>query len=109
MFRSLRARLPRIGRVPRLLIAGCCLLMALASAVGTKHQKPAADGVPTVVAARDLPAGHVLTRADLRVARLSARLRPIGARGDPAAFVRGRIAGPVRAREVITATRLVGA
>ncbi|HJQ43913.1 MAG TPA: SAF domain-containing protein [Jatrophihabitantaceae bacterium] len=108
MFATLRARLPRIGRVPRLLVAGTCLLLALSSALGTKkHRHALATGTRTVVAARDLPAGHVLTRVDLRIARLPTALRPATARGDPAAWVRRRLAGPIHAREVITATRLV--
>jgi Flp pilus assembly protein CpaB len=109
MFRSLRARLPRIGRTPRLLIAATCLLMALASALGSGPKPAAAGGRPVVVAARDLPAGHVLGRADLAVARLPAALRPAGARAGPAAFVRQRLAGPIGAREVLTASRLVSA
>ena len=108
MFGSLRARLPRIGRVPRLLIAGVCLLMALASALGAKHRTTTV-GVPTVVAARDLPAGRVLARADLRVVRMPAEIRPVGARADPSSVVRRRLAGALGVREVITSARLVGA
>jgi Flp pilus assembly protein CpaB len=110
MLRTLRARLPRIGRLPRLLVAGTCLLIALASALGTEqHRHPTTNGVRTVVAARDLPAGRALSRNDLRIARLPPSLRPVGAAAKPAMLLRRRLAGPVRAREVITPTRLVGA
>jgi Flp pilus assembly protein CpaB len=109
MLRSLRARVPRIGRAPRLLIAGTCLLMALASALGTTERKPTRIGAPTVVAARDLPAGRALAPGDLRVVRLPTAIRPAGARADPADLLRRRLANGVRAREVITSARLVGA
>jgi Flp pilus assembly protein CpaB len=110
MFASLRARLPRIGRAPRLILVATCLLLALAGAVHGKPKPTASPGGrPVVVAARDLPAGHVLSPRDLRIARLPSPLCPVGARGDPARLVRQRLAGPVRAREVLTSTRLVSA
>lgn len=106
----LRRYVPRIGRRPRLLLAGCCVLLALATAV---EKKPAAAPlprtVPVVVAARALPAGRQLTRADLSVVRWPAQLRPPGARGDPAALAGSRLAGPVGTGEPITGTRLIGA
>lgn len=106
----LRRYLPRIGRWPRLLLAGCCVLLAVASAV---NRKPAAQAGPrtvgVVVAARDLPAGHLLARADLTVARWPPGLRPDGARGDPSELTGRRLAGPVAADELITSTRLIGA
>jgi pilus assembly protein CpaB len=107
---SLRRRLPRIGRVPRLLAAGVCLLLALASAAGSADQRRRpATSVPVVVAARDLPAGATLTAKDLTVARWPPGTVPAGAQPEPAAFLGRRAAGPVVAREPITATRLVGA
>ena len=108
MFGSLR--LPRLGKWPRLLIAATCLLLALASALGAKQSgaRAAPRSAPVVVAARDLPAGHLVSRRDVLVARWPADLRPAGAPGDPGAVIGHRLAGPVRAREAITATRLVG-
>lgn len=110
MFRSIRSRLPRIGRWPRLLLAGACLLLALNSALGAKQvvaQSPRT--VAVVVATRDLPAGHSLTRHDVAVARWPAALRPATARGDPALVIGERLAGPIVAREAITVARVVGA
>jgi pilus assembly protein CpaB len=110
MFRSLRRPLPRIGRLPRLLLAGTCLLLALSSALGARHRPPApAHTAGVVVAARDLPAGHRLARRDVSVLRWPAALRPNGALAAPAAVVGRRLAGPVAAHEPITAPRMVGA
>ena len=103
-------RLSRIGRLPRLLLAGCCVLLAVASAL---DGKPAAGDsprtVPVVVAADDLPAGRLLGRADLAVVRWPAQLRPADARGDPTALAGRRLGGPVSDGEVITGARLIGA
>ena len=107
---GLRHSLPRVGKWPRLLLAGCCVLLALA---GSVHSKPAPGAVPhsvpVVVAAADLPAGRQLARPDLAVVRWPAALRPAGARGDPEQLTGRRLAGPVGAGEVITGTRLIGA
>jgi Flp pilus assembly protein CpaB len=110
MFASLRGRLPRIGRVPRLLVAATCLLLALASAVGGKaRSRQRSSGVPVVVAARDLPAGHRLAARDLAVLYLPRAARPAAARAGPGALTGARLAGPVTAREPITPAELVGA
>lgn len=110
MFSSLRSRLPVLGRWPRLLAAGTCLLLALASALGTARKPAAAGGTaPVVVAARDLPAGTRLTAKDLVIAGWPARLRPSGARDRPGALVGQRLAGPVTAHEPVTSARLLGA
>jgi Flp pilus assembly protein CpaB len=110
MLRSLRRLPPRIGIAPRLLIAGTCLLLAASSALGGDHRTPPTpQAAPLVVAARDLPAGRVLAARDLTMVRCPPTLRPVGARGDPAALLGRRLAGPVTAREPITAARLVGA
>jgi pilus assembly protein CpaB len=110
MLRAIGRRLPRLGTLPRLLLAGTCLLLAAASALNPQHAGPAArSSVPVVVAGRTLPAGHVLTAHDLRVARWPPALRPPHAGGDPSALVGQRLAGPVGMREPITASRLMGA
>jgi Flp pilus assembly protein CpaB len=106
----LRRYLPRIGRWPRLLLAGCCVLLALASAVNAKPAaEPLAHTAPVVVAASDLPAGHQLSRTDLTVEHWPPELRPAGARGDPSVLTGRRLAGPVGDGEPITDTRLIGA
>ena len=110
MFGSIRLRLPRIGKWPRLLLAGTCLLLALGTALsGHKHKPAATRSVAVVVAAHDMPAGHLLHRSDLAVARWPPGLCPRRVRGDPRQLVGRRLAGPVTAREAITGSRLVSA
>ena len=68
----------------------------------------AARGVPIVVAAQDLMAGHVLTPGDLGVADWPKDLTPGGAVADPGALV-GRALGAGMSRgEAVTATRIRG-
>ncbi|MDT4943024.1 MAG: pilus assembly protein CpaB [Pseudonocardiales bacterium] len=111
----LARRLPHLdlsylGRWPRRLLAGCCLLLALLSAV-SKPSPPAssAETTPVVVAARSMPAGHLLARRDVSVARWPPAVRPPGAPSAPSAVVGRRLAGPVGTGEPIAGTRLVGA
>ena len=60
------------------------------------------------MAARDLAAGAVLARADLRTAALPAGLVPAGAARELPALVGRTVAGPVRRGEALTDVRLVG-
>jgi pilus assembly protein CpaB len=60
-----------------------------------------------VVAARDLPGGVLLTRADLTVAGLPPSAVPSGALAEGAALGR-TLAAPVRRGEPLTDVRLVG-
>lgn len=113
MRRSFRESLAGIGRWPRLLAALACLLLAAVSAVDAAHGAPAtsqrrAPTASVVVAARDLPAGRVLTRRDLAVERWPTAIRPPGSAGNEAGRVGERLAGPVRSGEAVTATRTVG-
>ena len=114
MFSFLRARLPRrwlrLGRFPRLCGVGICLLLAARSAAAerTGDRGAAAAGPVVLVAARTLPAGHILTAADLRRARWPAGARPAGSTVGVAEVVGRRLAGPLGAGEAITGTRLVG-
>ena len=104
-----RLGLPRLGKGPRLGAAGICLLLALSSALSAQRPRhPALASVPTVVAAADLPAGHRLVRGDLVTTRWPAALRPAGANAATADLLGRRLAGPVAAREAITAARVVG-
>jgi pilus assembly protein CpaB len=112
MPRSLRRSLLRVGRWPRMCAAGICLLLALGSALGASRNPPRAPAGPTVavvVAARILPAGHVLARPDLAVARWPPGLRPSGTVPDVRRLVGERLAGAVQVREAVTSGRLVGA
>jgi Flp pilus assembly protein CpaB len=107
---TLRYRLPRLGRWPRLCAVGICLCLAAASALQSRHPRTSATaGTAVVVAWRDLPAGHTLGRDDVSVTRWPPGLRPAGARGDPAGLIGQRLSGPVHAREPLLDTRLVGA
>lgn len=66
--------------------------------------------VPTaavVVAADDLPAGHRLAGADVRVAQVAAELRPAGTTGDPGTLVGRVLAAPVSGGEPVSELRLV--
>jgi Flp pilus assembly protein CpaB len=110
MLRSIGRRLPRLGPLPRLLLAGSCLLLAALTAVDSRRVVAAAPSAARVVVARrPMPAGHVLAARDLRVVRWPRTVRPSEARGDPSSLVGHRLAGPVGAGEPITATRLMGA
>ncbi len=68
----------------------------------------AAPGVATVVAARDLPAGVVLSAADLSVVPRPASQRPDAAASRPDDLVGKVLAAPLAAREVVTPARLRG-
>ena len=70
--------------------------------------QPVPRGVPIVVVAQDLMAGHVLTRDDLSVADWPVDLSPRGAVADPATLV-GRALGAGMSRgEPVTAARVRG-
>jgi pilus assembly protein CpaB len=88
------------------------LLTVLALVLAARPADPAAAGghesVPVAVAVRDLPAGTVLTTADLTTARYPPDVAPAGVSGDPEQLRSRVLAGSVRAREPITDARLVG-
>jgi pilus assembly protein CpaB len=100
------ARLLRRGRF---VAAGACLLLAGVTALGssrTHARAPAPAGTPVLVAARDLPAGHVLGRADL-IERSWPRALPAGAAIPRLSGALGdRLASPLRRGEPLTTTRL---
>jgi Flp pilus assembly protein CpaB len=108
MHRSHRRLLERLGRWPRLVAAGLCLLVAFALALRAPGAPAPQHTVRVVIAARALPAGHVLAARDLAVARWPARLRPGDAAAASAHLIGARLAGPVAAREPVTSTRLLG-
>lgn len=105
--------LARLNRWPRRLAALSCALLAVASALAARRsdgvrQHEGAGGVRVVVATRDLPVGAALARRDLMIMAWPHALVPAGVSGDPDRLVGRRLAGPVRKREAVTATRLVG-
>jgi Flp pilus assembly protein CpaB len=64
--------------------------------------------LPTVVAARALPAGHLLTRADLRTVPWPRAVRPGAARGDPDEVAGRRLLVAITAGEPVTTSRVLG-
>jgi pilus assembly protein CpaB len=105
--------LARLNRWPRRLAALSCALLAVASAVaarraGTVSQPSGASGTRVVVAAHDLRVGTALARRDLTTVAWPRALIPAGVSGDPDRLVGRRLAGPLRKREAVTATRLMG-
>jgi Flp pilus assembly protein CpaB len=90
------------------------VLAALALFLALRPPPPAASAaaaelVGVAVAARDLPAGTVLTAADLTVARYPSDAVPAGAAGTRDPLLQRVLAAGVRAHEPITDARLVGA
>jgi Flp pilus assembly protein CpaB len=102
----------RSARRNRLRRWGAAALAAVAGFVGVTALSPrgaAAPGVPTVVAARDLPAGAVLGEDDLTVEPVPERHRPDTAAGTTGLLTGRVLTSPVSAREVVTETRVQGA
>jgi pilus assembly protein CpaB len=77
--------------------------------MGARHEPPPASAGSVLVAARDLPAGARLAGSDVRVLSWPADLRPPGALSRPGQVSGHRLAGPIRANEALTGTRLTGA
>ncbi len=110
MSRRFASRVPRLGRRLRLVLAGLCLVLAAASATAARPA-PAAGGradEPVVVAARDLPAGRLLTAGDVTRVRWPVGVRPPGAATAVGTFVGRRLTAPISRREPLTPTRLLG-
>jgi len=91
--------------------AGLLTVLALVLALRPTPAPPGADApeaVAVVVSAHDLPAGTVLTAADLTTGRYPPDAVPAGAAGDSGRLLGRALAGSVRAREPITDARVVG-
>lgn len=100
------------------------LLLCAAAALAVQQLTPASPVTATVmVAARDLPAGHVIGDGDLRTAEVAPPMVPDGALrpSPPGALVAGnptpeasfewrgsQLSGPVRRGEVLTDASLLG-
>ncbi|GGC16278.1 SAF domain-containing protein [Cellulomonas carbonis] len=101
----LRARIV-LWRIRRLCLLGALALVALG--VARAAAPPAPATLPTVVAARDLAAGTVLTASDLRVARVPRALVPSGASGAPGPLVGSEVAVAVPAGLAVVEGLLAG-
>lgn len=95
------------------------LLLCAAAAIAVEQLTPASLPTTTVlVAARDLPAGHVLGPADLGPAAVSPAMVPDGSlmpenavppeAGTTALWTGRQLSGPVRRGEVLTDASLLG-
>ncbi|NVM97240.1 RcpC/CpaB family pilus assembly protein [Arthrobacter sp. SDTb3-6] len=111
------------------------LLLCAAAAIAVQQLTPAPPATaPVLVAARDLPAGHVLALADLTAAAVSPAMVPAGSLAPPGSevlagqgvkgppgsaavasrsghaptWVGMRLSGPVRRGEVVTDAALLG-
>lgn len=104
--RRSQARRHRIRRWTAALLAGLAAFAAV-SALGPRGS--VAAGVPTLVAARDVPAGSALSRADLVLADRPSDQRPQTALAAYEGAV-GRVAAvPISTNDAITPERLAGA
>lgn len=108
---AVRTLIYRLGGWPRRVLAVVLLLVAAVAAFGHRAAGSADSGPaqPTVVAARDLPAGATLAGGDLTLASWASALRPANALTSTAAAIGHRLSGPLLAREAVTSTRLIGA
>jgi pilus assembly protein CpaB len=93
-----------VRRYHRLLRAGL-IAIAVAIVVTRLSPKPAPT-TAIVAAARDLPAGAVLTAADLRTIALPPAVVPAGATTELAAVVGSQLSAPLRRGEPLTDVRL---
>lgn len=92
----------------RVLLAAGLAAGAVAAGL-TAVVPPPEPRVEVLTAARDLPAGAVLTPDDLVVASVPDALLPGGALSGPAGAIGRLVAGPVRRGETLTDVRLLGA
>lgn len=97
-----------IGGALRWLVAAGLLGLAALVLVADPAPVVAPPSTSVVVAARDLPSGVALTRADLRSARVPRDVVPRGALFAASAAVGRAPSGPVRAGETLTDVRLLG-
>jgi len=94
-------------RLRRVASAGL-VATALWLAMSAFLPQPAPRGVPIVVVAQDLMAGHVLTQGDLSVADWPRDLSPYGAVADPVALVGKALSAGMARGEPVTAARVRG-
>jgi pilus assembly protein CpaB len=107
-FRRPRSPVHLLRQVAAAALACLALVLALRSPPPAAGAGPGRPTVPVAVAAADLPAGTVLTTADLATAALPADAAPAGAASAPDALAGRVLAAPVRAGEAVTDVRVVG-
>ena len=96
----------RVGlRRYRRMATAAAVVLAAVLTIGRLAPKPPPTSA-VVAAARDLPAGEVLTVGDLRIVALPPATVPAGAAIDVADVVGGQLSGPLRRGEVLTDVRL---
>ncbi|MBN6034718.1 SAF domain-containing protein [Amycolatopsis sp. 195334CR] len=107
LFEDLFARLTALvsSRRTRKTLAALLALTAIALALGPVLFPTGPPGEPTLVAARDLSPGTLLTPGDTKVIHIPAELRPAGALSGQSAD--RMLAGAARAGEPLTDVRLV--
>lgn len=89
--------------------AAAGLLVLLAAALALSPQAGSAQGVPTVVAARDLAPGVTLDAAAVQLQRYPADVVPDGVIGSVDEVAGRLLAAPLRRGEPVTDVRLTGA
>ncbi|WP_236808260.1 SAF domain-containing protein [Amycolatopsis albispora] len=107
LFEDLFTRLNALvsGHRLRKALAALLALTAIALALAPVLLPRGPSGEPTLVAARDLSAGTLLTAADTKVIHIPAELRPAGALSGQGP--ERMLAGAARAGEPLTDVRLV--
>ncbi|MCM6775176.1 SAF domain-containing protein [Nocardia sp. CDC159] len=84
-------------------------LLAIGAVVLFVRGDPQARSADVVIATRDLSPGRVLSAADLRVVARPAGLLPEGSVREVSALVGATVSGAVRAGEMLTDLRVLGA
>jgi len=103
---SWRTSLSYLSGWPRRAAAALCLLVAVGTAL-TRGRPTAATTVPTVVTSHPVPAGTVLSPADLTLTRWPASAVPAGGARAVAAVIGRRVAVTVQRGMPITAGDLL--
>ncbi|WP_084487664.1 SAF domain-containing protein [Nocardia sienata] len=91
-----------------LLRRALAVLCALTAVTLFLRGDPAHARISVVVASRDLPPGHLLAAADLRLASYPPDATPEGAATDPAPLLGSVLTAALRTGEVLTDVRVVG-
>ena len=89
----------------RRLLRAVLIVIGVAIVVARLSPKPAPTS-SIVAAARDLPAGAILTAADLRTIAIPPATVPAGAATDLVAVIGSQLSGPLRRGEPLTDVRL---